>query len=90
METPKRQLAGIVVSNKMMKTLVVKVDTLKTHAKYKKQYLSSKKYKAHDPYGNFQVGDKVVIEEAKPMSKEKRWRVLPKEGQVKGGANAAK
>ncbi|MBI3626644.1 30S ribosomal protein S17 [Candidatus Uhrbacteria bacterium] len=78
MEIIKRQLAGVVVSNKMMKTLVVKVDTLKTHAKYKKQFLSSKKYKAHDDYGNFQVGDKVVIEEMKPMSKEKRWRVLPK------------
>ncbi len=75
-----RKLTGTVVSNKMQKTLVVKVDTLKSHPKYKKQYVSSKKYKAHDPYGNFQIGDKVVIQEARPMSKDKRWRVLPKEG----------
>lgn len=77
--TQKRQLNGEVVSNKMQKTLVVKVDTLKTHPKYNKKFLVSKKYKAHDAYGNFAIGDKVVIEEARPMSKEKRWRVLPKE-----------
>jgi small subunit ribosomal protein S17 len=75
----RRQMNGTVVSNKMQKTLVVRVDTLKTHAKYQKKYLSSKKYKAHDDFGNFQIGDKVVIQEARPMSKDKRWRVLPKE-----------
>ena len=74
----KRQLSGVVVSNKMQKTLVVRVDTMKSHPKYNKQYLSSKKYKAHDPYGNFQIGDKVVVQESKPMSKDKRWHVLPK------------
>ena len=80
MEKIKRQLAGVVVSNKMQKTLVVRVDTMKSHPKYNKQYLSSKKYKAHVSYGNFQIGDKVVIEEAKPMSRDKRWAVLPKAG----------
>lgn len=74
----RRQLEGVVTSNKMMKTLVVKVDNLKTHPIYKKSYVVSKKYKAHDAYGNFKIGDKVTIEEARPMSREKRWRVLPK------------
>lgn len=74
----KRQLTGTVVSNKMQKTLVVRVDSLKWHPKYKKQFTVSRKFKAHDPYGGFAVGDKVSIQEMRPLSKDKRWRVLPK------------
>lgn len=74
----KQQLVGTVVSDKMTKTVVVKVDTRRRHAKYKKAYTVSKKYKAHDENGEYHVGDKVVIESIKPMSKEKKFKVLSK------------
>ena len=61
----------------MTKTVVVKVEKLKEHPKYKKRYKLSKKYKAHTDEKH-QVGDKVIIEECRPMSKEKRWRVIEK------------
>ncbi len=75
---PKRQLQGIVVSNKMQKTVVVEVERLKEHKKYKRRYRVRKKYKAHDEKGEYKVGDKVIIEECRPISKEKRWRVIKK------------
>jgi len=75
---PKKQITGAVVSNKMQKTVVVKVERIKEHPKYKKRYKVHKKYKAHDEKGEYKVGDKVVIEECRPMSKEKRWRVVRK------------
>jgi len=71
----KKGKVGIVVSDKMDKTVVVKVDRLKIHSKYKKRYRVSKKYKAHDEKNEFKIGDKVEIIEVKPMSKEKRWEV---------------
>lgn len=74
----RRQLIGVIVSTKMQKTVVVEVPTLKTHPKYQKKYLVSRKFKAHDPFGYWKEGDKVVIEETKPISKDKCWRVLPK------------
>lgn len=74
----KKQLIGTVVSNKMQKTVVVKVERLKEHPKYKKRFKVRKKYKAHDERGEFKVGDKVVIEECRPISREKRWRVIRK------------
>ena len=64
---------GIVVSDKMNKTVVVKVDRLKMHPIYRKKYKISKKYKAHDAENKFKIGDKVKIIESKPMSKEKKW-----------------
>lgn len=70
-----RQLAGTVTSAKMQKTVVVTVNRLKTNKKYKKQYLVSKKYKAHDEKGEYKAGDRVIIQETKPMSKDKRWMV---------------
>lgn len=73
-----RQLTGIVVSAKMRKTAVVAVDKLKLHEKYRKQYKVTKKYKAHDEKGEYKAGDRVVIQETKPMSKEKRWIVIRK------------
>lgn len=61
----------------MIKTVVVRVERLKEHPKYKKRYKVSKKYKAHTNEAH-QIGDKVIIEECRPMSKEKRWRVVGK------------
>jgi len=66
---------GVVVSDKMLKTIVVRVDTLKEHPKYKKRYISSKKYKVHDPEDKYQVGDVVKFVSCKPMSKGKKWIV---------------
>ena len=72
----KKQLTGTIISNKMLKTVVVKVERLKEHRKYKRRFRVHKKYKAHDEKGEYHIGDKVVIEECRPMSKEKRWRVI--------------
>jgi small subunit ribosomal protein S17 len=74
----KQQLIGKVVSDKMMKTVVVKVDSRKRHPKYHKSYTVSKRYKAHDENGEYYVGDKVVIESIKPMSKDKTFKVIKK------------
>lgn len=73
-----RQLQGIVVSDKMAKTVVVKVERLKVHPKYKKRYKVSKKYKAHDEKNECKVGDKVLIQECRPISKDKKWIVIRK------------
>lgn len=75
---PKRQLTGQVVSNKMAKTVVVEVERLKEHPKYKRRYKIHKKYKAHDEKGEYKTGDKVIIEESRPISKDKRWIVIKK------------
>ncbi|MBZ1348263.1 MAG: 30S ribosomal protein S17 [Candidatus Nealsonbacteria bacterium] len=75
---PKKQLIGIIVSDKMQKTKVVKVERIKEHPKYKRRYKIHKKYKAHDEKGEYKVGDKVIIEECRPLSKDKRWRVIKK------------
>jgi small subunit ribosomal protein S17 len=74
----KQQMNGIVVSAKMAKTVVVKVDEKKRHPKYHKSYTTSKKYKAHDENGEYKVGDKVVIESTRPISKEKKFKVISK------------
>jgi small subunit ribosomal protein S17 len=66
---------GLVVSNKMAKTVVVAVETRKVHPLYKKAVRLTKKYKAHDENNACKVGDKVKIVETRPLSKEKRWRV---------------
>ena len=70
-----RKLEGTIISNAMQKTVVVRVDRLKKHPRYHKQYRLSKKYKAHEETGGYHIGDIVRIEETRPMSKEKRWRV---------------
>ena len=64
---------GVVVSDKMDKTVVVRIDRLKMHSKYKKKYKISKKYKAHDAENKFKIGDKVEIIETRPISKDKKW-----------------
>jgi len=71
-------MIGTIVSDKMDKTVVVKVDMRKRHAKYQKSYTISKKFKAHDEKNEFHTGDKVVIESTKPISKDKRFKVVSK------------
>jgi small subunit ribosomal protein S17 len=66
---------GLVVSDKMDKTVVVAVETRKVHPLYKKAIKVTKKYKAHDENNACKVGDKVKIIETRPLSREKRWRV---------------
>jgi len=66
---------GLVVSNKMAKTVVVAVETRRVHPLYKKAIRLTKKYKAHDENNACKIGDKVKIVETRPLSKEKRWRV---------------
>lgn len=73
-----RVLKGIVVSDKMQKTVVVEVLRLKKHPKYKKYFKVSKRFKAHDAEGKYHVNDKVLIQETRPISKDKRWMVLSK------------
>ncbi|MFH0852624.1 MAG: 30S ribosomal protein S17 [bacterium] len=73
-----KTLRGVVVSDKMQKTVVVAVTRLKQHPKYKKQYKVTTRYKAHDEKGEFHTGDKVAIQECRPFSKDKRWRVISK------------
>ena len=75
---PKRQLTGIVASDKMQKTVVVKIEIIKQHPRYKRRYKVHKKYKAHDEKKEYKMGDKVVIEECRPISRDKRWRVIKK------------
>ena len=74
----KRQLKGLVVSDKMQKTVVVRVERTKKHRKYKKIYKIHKKYKAHNENGEFKKGDKIIIEECRPLSKDKRWKTIKK------------
>jgi small subunit ribosomal protein S17 len=66
---------GLVVSDKMDKTVVVAVETRKVHPLYKKAIRGIKKYKAHDENNACKIGDKVKIVETRPLSKEKSWRV---------------
>jgi small subunit ribosomal protein S17 len=76
---PKRQLQGIVVSDKADKTVVVDVERRFTHPLLKKTVRRTKKYQAHDPENRFKVGDRVVIQESRPISKTKRWIVVGEE-----------
>ncbi len=73
-----RILKGEVVSDKMQKTAVVKILRLKKHPKYKKYYKVSKRFKAHNPEDQYHTGDKVFIQETRPMSKDKRWKIIGK------------
>ncbi len=75
----KRILKGEIVSDKMDKTVVVKVSRLKVHPKYKRRYRISRNFKAHDEKNEYHMGDKVIIQETRPLSKEKRWIVKKKE-----------
>jgi len=71
-----KQLTGSVVSDKMDKTVVVKIEKLEKHPLYKKFVKKSKKVKAHDENNECGIGDVVTIEEARPLSKDKRYRLV--------------
>ncbi|MEE8328670.1 MAG: 30S ribosomal protein S17 [Thermodesulfovibrionia bacterium] len=73
---PRKIYTGEVVSDKMDKTIVVAVKRFMQHPTYKKTIKKITKFKAHDEANRFKVGDKVSIVESKPLSKDKRWRVL--------------
>ncbi len=72
----KRQFTGTVVSDKMDKTVTVKIERTLLHPKYGKRYSVSAKYKAHDEKDECKTGDVVLIEECRPLSRDKRWRVV--------------
>jgi len=67
---------GTVISDKMDKTVIVRVQTLKEHPKYKKHVRQSTRFKAHDEQNQCKIGDRVRIMETRPISHDKRWRVV--------------
>ncbi|HIC92290.1 MAG TPA: 30S ribosomal protein S17 [Syntrophaceae bacterium] len=71
----KKTQLGIVVSNKMDKTVVVEVTTMVRHRSYKKYVRRKTRYKAHDARNECNIGDKVLIAETRPLSRDKRWKV---------------
>ena len=73
---PKKEKQGVVISDKMDKTVVVKVASYEPHPKYKKIIESNKNYKAHDEKNEAKVGDKVRIAETRPLSKTKHYRLV--------------
>jgi len=73
-----KKIKGIVVSDKMAKTVVVEVKRYTKHPLYGKYMKSSKRYKAHDEKKEYKVSDRVIIEETKPISKDKHWVVTGK------------
>lgn len=72
----KQQFEGVVVSDKMQKTIVVEVERFAAHPRYGKRMRIRKRFKTHDEENAYRVGDKVVIEATRPISKEKRWKVI--------------
>ena len=72
----RKTITGIVVSDKMDKTIVVQTETLKTHPIYKKRFKKTTKFKAHDENNECLIGDRVKIMETRPLSREKRWRLV--------------
>lgn len=77
-EVLRRRLEGVVISDAMKKTRTVKVMRLKKHRKYEKYVKTNTKFKAHDENEEYKTGDKVIIEETRPLSKEKRWKIVGK------------
>lgn len=75
-QSKKRQLTGVVTSNKMVKTIVVRVDRTVKHPTYGKRYTVSRRFKAHAEGDKPEVGAKVTIEECRPLSKDKRFRLV--------------
>ncbi len=73
---PRRRLRGTVVSDKMDKTIIVRVERRRAHPLYRKVLSLHKRYKAHDEHNEARVGDVVIIQDCRPVSREKRWRVV--------------
>ncbi|HOP28654.1 MAG TPA: 30S ribosomal protein S17 [Spirochaetota bacterium] len=76
MKSNRKQLIGKVVSNKMDKTVVVEIENLVMHTLYKKSVKRTKKVKSHDEKNECSIGDTVKIEESRPLSKDKRYRLV--------------
>jgi small subunit ribosomal protein S17 len=74
-ESRRRELVGVVTSDKMQNTRVVIVERRLSHDKYGKFMTARKKFKAHDEKNEYKVGDRVLIVESRPLSRDKRWRV---------------
>ena len=72
---PVKEKVGIVTSNKMEKTVVVKVESRYSHPIYSKTMIKTKKYLAHDEMSQCNIGDKVLVTECRPLSKKKRWSI---------------
>jgi small subunit ribosomal protein S17 len=73
---PVKQQIGIVISNKMQKTIVVKVENRYSHPIYSKTVVQTKKYFAHDALEECNIGDQVLVEECRPLSRKKRWKLV--------------
>lgn len=73
---PNKETLGIVISNKMNKTIIVTVKKQISHKKYAKIISKTNKYYADDPYNKCKIGDLVQIEETRPLSKKKRWKLI--------------
>lgn len=71
-----KKFKGVVISDKSDKTVVVNVESIKIHPKYKKRYVVSRHYKVHDEKNECKIGDKVVFVECRPLSRDKRWRII--------------
>lgn len=69
----RRSVVGVVVSDKMQKTIVVKVDRQVRHSLYKKYVEKTRRFKAHDEKNDAKIGDRVTLVESRPLSREKRW-----------------
>ena len=73
---PVKQKIGIVISNKMQKTIVVKIENRYQHLIYSKILIKTKKYVVHDEEEKCNIGDKVLVQECRPLSKRKRWKLI--------------
>jgi small subunit ribosomal protein S17 len=73
---PVKQKIGIVISNKMQKTIVVKIEDRYSHPMYSKTLIKTKKYLAHDELEECNIGDEVLVQECRPLSKRKRWKLV--------------
>jgi len=71
-----KQEVGIVISNKMQKTIVVKIENRYPHPIYYKTIIKTKKYLAHDELEECNIGDQVLVQECRPLSKRKRWKLI--------------
>jgi small subunit ribosomal protein S17 len=74
--TAQRERQGVVVSDKMEKTIVVQVSAVKPHAQYKKVIRTTDRLKAHDEQNEARVGDTVLVRECRPLSRDKTWRLI--------------
>jgi small subunit ribosomal protein S17 len=72
---PVKEKVGIVISNKMQKTIVVKVENRYSHPIYSKTMIKTRKYLVHDEMGKCNVGDQVLVHECRPLSRRKRWKL---------------